>query len=51
MQEMVKHFQDKDQFLMVAIKRMAETQSFEDKRKEVSDLNSVFFAQNEELEA
>jgi hypothetical protein len=44
MQAMVKHSQDKDQFLKVAIKRMAETQSFEDEHKEVSELNLVLFA-------
>jgi hypothetical protein len=44
MQVMVKHSQDKDQFLKVAIKRMAETQSLEDEHKEVSELNLVLFA-------
>jgi hypothetical protein len=48
---MVEHSQDKDQFLKVAIKRMQETQTFEDELKEVSKLNSVLFAQNQELEA
>jgi hypothetical protein len=43
-QVMVKHSQDKDQFLKVAIKWMAETQSFEDEHKEVSELNSVLIA-------
>jgi hypothetical protein len=44
MQAMVKHSQDKDQFLKVVIKWMAETQSFEDKLKGVSELNSVLLA-------
>jgi hypothetical protein len=44
MQAMVKHSQDKDQFLKVAIKWMTETQAFEDELKEVSELNSVLFA-------
>jgi hypothetical protein len=51
MQAMVKHTQDKDQFLKLVIKRMQETQAFEDRLKEVSELNSVLFAQNQELEA
>jgi hypothetical protein len=50
MQTMVKHSQDKDQFLKVAIKRMAETQSFEDELKGVSELNSVLLARNQKLE-
>jgi hypothetical protein len=50
LQAMVSHSQDSDQFLKVAIKRMAETQSFEDKLKEVSELNLVLLAQNQELE-
>jgi hypothetical protein len=50
MQAMVNHSQDKDRFLKVAIKWMAETQSFEDELKEVSELNSVLLARNQELE-
>jgi hypothetical protein len=49
MQAMVKHSQDRDQFLKVAIKWMAETQSFEDELKGVSKLNLVLLAQNQEL--
>jgi hypothetical protein len=48
---MVKHSQDKDQFLKVVIERMQETQAFEDELKEVSELNSVLYTQNNELEA
>jgi hypothetical protein len=48
---MVKRYQDKDQFLKVAIKRMTETQAFEDELKEVSELNTIFFVRNQELEA
>jgi hypothetical protein len=44
MQAMVKHSQDKDQFLKVVIKWMAETHSFEEELKEVSELNSVLFS-------
>jgi hypothetical protein len=51
MQAMVKHSQDKDQFLKVVIKQMTETQAFEDELKEVSELNSVLFARIQELEA
>jgi hypothetical protein len=43
---MVKHSQDKDQFMKVAIKRIQETQTYEDELKEVSELNSVLFARN-----
>jgi hypothetical protein len=46
MQAMAKHSQDKDQYLKVVIKQMAETEL-----KEVSKLNSVLLAQNQELEA
>jgi phosphoserine aminotransferase len=48
---MVKHSQDKDQFLKAVIKQMQETQAFKDELKEVSELNSVIYAQNQELEA
>jgi hypothetical protein len=51
MQALVKHSQDKDQFLKVAIKQMQETQIFEDELKEVSKLNLVLLNQNQELEA
>jgi hypothetical protein len=51
MQALVKHSQDKDQFLIVAVKRMMETQVLEDVLKEVSKLNSVLLAQRQELEA
>jgi hypothetical protein len=46
---MVKHSQDEDQFLKVAIKQMAETQSFEGELKGVSELNSIILARNQEL--
>jgi hypothetical protein len=51
MQTLVKHSQDKDQFLKVAIKRMTETRVLEDELKEVSKLNSVVLAQKQEIEA
>jgi hypothetical protein len=41
MQTLVKHSQDKDQFLKAAIKRMTETQILEDELKEVGELISV----------
>jgi hypothetical protein len=47
---LVKHSQEKDQFLKVAIKRMTETQILEDELKEVGELNSVLF-EKQELEA
>jgi hypothetical protein len=51
MQALVKHSQDKDQFLKVAIKRMTNTQILEDELKEVGEFNSVLLAQKQELEA
>jgi hypothetical protein len=48
---MVKHPQDKDQFLKVSIKRTQETQMFEDELKEANEHNSVLFARLQELEA
>jgi hypothetical protein len=50
MQALVKHSEAKDQFLRVAVKRMMETQLFEDDLKEVSQLNSVLLTQKLELE-
>jgi hypothetical protein len=47
---LVKHSQAKDQFLKVAIKLMMETQILEDDLKEVSELNSILFAEKQELE-
>jgi predicted nucleic acid-binding Zn ribbon protein len=48
---LVSHSQAKDQILKVAIKQMKGAQIFEDELKEVSELNSVLFTQNQELEA
>jgi hypothetical protein len=45
MQALVKHSQDKDQFLKVAAKWMTKTQTLEDELKEVNKLNSVLVAQ------
>jgi hypothetical protein len=50
MQALVKHSQDKDQFLKATIKRMTETQILEDLLKEVGDLNLVLLAEKQELE-
>jgi hypothetical protein len=46
----VKHSQDKDQFLKVSIKRMQETQIYEDELKEVNEYNSVLSTRLQELE-
>jgi hypothetical protein len=46
----VKHSQDKDQFLKVSIKRMQETQMYEYELKEVNECNSVLVARLRELE-
>jgi hypothetical protein len=50
-QAVVKHSQDKDQFLKVSIKRMQETPMYENELKEANEYNSVLFAQLRELEA
>jgi hypothetical protein len=51
MQTVVKHSQDKDQFLKVSMKRMQETQMFENELKEANQYNSVLFTRLQELEA
>jgi hypothetical protein len=51
MEALVKHSQDKDQFLKVAIKQMTEMQILEEELKEVSKLNSILLAEKQELEA
>jgi hypothetical protein len=51
MQARVKHSQDNDQFLKVAIKRMIETQILKDELKEVGELNSVLLDERQELKA
>jgi hypothetical protein len=51
MQALVKHSQDKDQFLKVAIKRMTEAHVLDDELKEVCKHNSVLLVQIQELEA
>jgi hypothetical protein len=50
-QAIVKHFHGKDQFLKVSIKRMKETQTFEDELKEATELNSILITQNQDLVA
>jgi glycine betaine/choline ABC-type transport system substrate-binding protein len=50
-QKLVKHSQEKDQFLKVAIKQMTETQILEDVLKEVGEHNSVLLTEKQELEA
>jgi hypothetical protein len=49
-QAMIKHSQDKDQFLKVTIKKMQETQMFEDELKEADEHKSVLFARLQDLE-
>jgi hypothetical protein len=51
MQALVKHSQDKDQFLKVAIKQMTETQILEDELKEVGELNSILLTKRQQLKA
>jgi hypothetical protein len=47
----VKHSRDKDQFLRVSLKRMQETQIYENDLKEANEYISALFAWLEELEA
>jgi hypothetical protein len=47
----VEHYEAKDQFLRVAVKRMIETLLFEDELKDMSQLNTILLAHNQELEA
>jgi hypothetical protein len=51
MQAVVKHSQDKDQFLRVSHKRMQETQMYENELKEANENISTLFARLHELEA
>jgi hypothetical protein len=51
MQTLVEHSQAKYQFLRVTVKRITETQLLEDELKEVSELNIVLLAHNQDLEA
>jgi hypothetical protein len=44
MQTLVEHSRSIDQFLRVAVKRLMETQLYEDELKEVSQLNTVLLA-------
>jgi hypothetical protein len=46
----VEHSRPKDQFLRVTIKRLTETQTFEDELKEVSALNEILLDCNHEVE-
>jgi hypothetical protein len=50
-QAMVKHSQDKDQFVKVVIKQMQAIQTFEDELKAMIKLNSILLTWNGELEA
>jgi hypothetical protein len=45
----VKHSQDKDQFLRVSLKRMQETQMYENELKEVNEYISALFAWLQEV--
>jgi hypothetical protein len=51
MQALVQHSKNKDQFVKVMIKCMAETQLFEGELKEANEQNSIHFANEQELEA
>jgi hypothetical protein len=50
-QAVVKHSQDKDQFLRVSLKRMQGTQMYETALKEMNKYMSALFARLKELEA
>jgi hypothetical protein len=45
-QTLVEHSQAKDQFVRVIVKRLMETQLFEDELKEVNQLNTILLARN-----
>jgi hypothetical protein len=47
----MEHSRSKDMFQRVALKRLTETQLFEDELKEMSELNKILLARNQELEA
>jgi hypothetical protein len=49
-QAVVKHSQDKDQFLMVSIKMMQETQMYEDELNEANEYNSILSTRLQEHE-
>jgi hypothetical protein len=51
LQTLVQHSKNRDKFLKVAIKCMAETQLFKGKLKEANELNSILFTDKQELEA
>jgi hypothetical protein len=51
MQWLVNHSEARDQFLRVAVKRMMETQLFEDELKKVSQLNIVLLVKKLKHEA
>jgi hypothetical protein len=51
MQAVVKHSEEKDQFLRLSLKRMQETQMYENELQEAKKYNSVLFAWLQELEA
>jgi hypothetical protein len=51
MQALIQHCKNKDQFLKVTIKRMGETQLFEDELKEANESNSILLADKQKLEA
>jgi hypothetical protein len=46
----IDHSHAKDNFLRVVVKRMTETQIFEDELKQVKALNENIMARNQELE-
>jgi hypothetical protein len=49
MQALIQHCKNKDQFLKVTIKRMGETQLFEDELKEANESNSILLADKQKL--
>jgi hypothetical protein len=50
-QAVIKHSQDKDQFLRVLLKRIQETQMYENELKKANEYISALFARLQELEA
>jgi hypothetical protein len=49
MEALVEHSQSKDKFLRIVVKRLTETQLFKDELKEVSQLNTILLALNQDV--
>jgi hypothetical protein len=50
LQQLIEHSQSKDQYIRVALKRLTETQLFEDELKKANKSIEILLAHNQELE-